>query len=83
MSEITRTQKLGVAQWHATFSATICPESCLHSQKRWLNPPFNFGPLHVRSSEPIPSESVGGVQSLSYTLPCTVVASFGLRNGDT
>ncbi len=29
MSEIARTQKLGVSRWRATSCATICPESCL------------------------------------------------------
>ncbi len=29
MSEITRTQKLGVSRWHSTSCATLCPESCL------------------------------------------------------
>ena len=70
ISKITRTQNLGVSQWRATSCATIGPESYLRGVPRGLG---------------YPESCLGRVlpQSFSYTLPCTVVASFGLRHRDT
>ncbi len=70
MSKITQTQKLGVSRWRATSRATVCTQSCLGRLAR--------GKGYQESS----LLSIPSLQSPTYTLPCPMVASFGLRNQD-